>query len=221
MSPASRIFIARHGERIDHIDHAWALTAESPYDAYLTDKGLAQASSLGKHLIDRHVDHIFASPFYRTIQTANQVAKEVKVDIKIEPGLGEFLNPVWFDYAPKLQRIEEIKAKFPAIDSEYVPEFSPKYPETKDDVIVRTAAVVRALSMKYSGTLVLIGHGMTCEFMARGLTISGTRPYISYCSLQTCVLTDPASGRYQIEGDDKPDISFMPEELRPKVHGTR
>lgn len=109
MSPASTVFIARHGERIDHVDRTWRASAANPYDAFLTQKGLAQARALGRHLKNKDVTHIFASPFYRTVQTANQVAQELGLPMKIEPGLGEYLNEDWFDHKPKLKHLQDLK----------------------------------------------------------------------------------------------------------------
>lgn len=221
MAPASVVYIARHGERIDHVDDLWKHTAKNPYDAYLTKTGLAQARALGKHLRGKQVSHIFASPFYRTVQTANQVAEEIGVVMKIEPGLGEYLNEEWFDHAPGLRSIEELKSEFPLIDTSYVPQFFPQYPESRDQVIVRTTAVARLLAQKFSGRIVLIAHGMTCEFTARGLTFADARPYISYCSLQTCFLEeeDGKGGHYRFGEPSDPDISFMPVDIQPAVEG--
>jgi broad specificity phosphatase PhoE len=41
------------------------------------------------------IAHIFASPFLRTVQTANAVAEMLNLPIKLETGLSEWLNPVW------------------------------------------------------------------------------------------------------------------------------
>ena len=44
-----RVFIIRHGERLDNVDYDWVMTAERPYDPYppLTDEGTREALEAG------------------------------------------------------------------------------------------------------------------------------------------------------------------------------
>lgn len=215
-SPASVVYIARHGERIDHVNPAWLETAENPHDPFLTQRGIEQAAALGKHLSTKNLTHIFASPFYRAVQTANEVAKQTGLPIKIENGLGEYLKEAWFEHRPILKDIGELKKDFECIDTSYKSQMFCRFPESKDDVTVRSGCTARLLALKYTGRILLVGHGMTCEFTARGLSNAGLRPYISYCSLQTChLIEDINSGMYDV--DDNVDISFMGESIRPIV----
>lgn len=218
MESASTVYIARHGERIDHVNPKWTETAENPYDPFLTEKGIQQAQALGRFLLqqtDNNITHIFASPFYRTVQTANEVAKLTNLPICIEPGLGEYLNKDWFSTRPKLVPIEHLKKEFGCIDTSYTPHIACRYPESRDDVIVRSCMTARVLAEKFSGNLLLVGHGMTCEFMARGLSNAGIRPYISYCSVQTCRAREEQPGVYDL--DEEVRIDFMDESIRPVV----
>ena len=48
-----RIFIIRHGERLDNVDYEWELTAERPYDPPLTDDGTKQAFDAGLRFKDK------------------------------------------------------------------------------------------------------------------------------------------------------------------------
>lgn len=216
--PASTVYIARHGERIDHVDPEWKASADNPYDPFLTTTGLAQARALGRHLKSRNLSHIFASPFYRTVQTAVQVAHETGVPVSIEPGLAEFQNANWFDHQPELRTAAALAAEFPRVDPDYRPVLPRTwFPESRDDVIVRCGWTARALAGKFDGNILLVGHGITCEFTARGITTEGIRPYISYCSLQTCALEDASSLKYRVEGADEADVSFMADDIKPKV----
>lgn len=215
MSPASTVFIARHGERIDHVDLEWSLTAKNPYDPFLTEKGTRQAQALGNYLKDKNLAYIFASPFYRTVQTANEVAVQTGLPICIEPGLGEYLNTDWFNHPPQLKTVGELKKEFDLVNTSYVPKLFARYPESRDDAIVRSGCAARLLAARYSGNILLVAHGMTCEFMARGLTNAPLRPYIAYCALQTCTMEDKDEFLYSI--DDKVLIDFMDESIRPVV----
>lgn len=221
MGPARVVFVARHGERIDHVNRDWKKSAPNPYDPFLTEKGLAQANALGKYLKSKgKLDHIFVSPFYRTVQTAHQVSLETGTSLKIEPGLGEYLNPEWFDYVPKVKSVQELSDEFKCIDTSYVGICPPSGLESRDEVVVRATCTAQWLATKYSGNILFVGHGMTCEFTARGLTGAGLRPYISYCSLQTCELEENSeTTKYQIAGKQEVEIEFMSEDIRPLVYG--
>lgn len=217
MSQACKVFVARHGERIDHVDRSWRETAENPHDPFLTETGIRQAQALGAKLAGNGLTHIFASPFYRTVQTANEVAKVAGLKIKVEAGLSEFLNQDWFAEKPKLQSVANLKEAFPLVDTSYNSVLEPEYPETRDDLIRRAGRAAQLLVEKFSGTLLFVAHGITCEFTVRGITGAGHIPYISYCSLQTCSRKEDGSGSYYIDGPSKPDLSFIPEDIRPRV----
>lgn len=217
MTLASRVSVARHGERIDHVDRSWSDTAENPHDPFLTEKGIRQARALGENLAETGLTHIFASPFYRTVQTAHEVAKITGVVVKIESGLSEWLNPDWFSEEPKLQPVANLMEDFALIDATHCSVNRPKYPETRDALVERAGKTAQLLAEKFSGHILFIAHGITCEFTVRGITGTGPRPYISYCSLQTCNRGDDATDNYFIEGPNEPDISFMPGDIKPYV----
>lgn len=221
MAPARVVYIARHGERIDHVNRDWKKSAPNPYDPFLTERGIAQARSLGVYLKSKgKLDHIFVSPFYRTVQTAHQVSLETGTPLKIEPGLGEYLNPEWFEHMPKLKTVQELSEEFKSIDTSYVGVYSPHGLESRDEVIVRSTCTAQWLASKYDGNILLVGHGMTCEFTARGLTGAGLRPYISYCSLQTCEIVEGSPiAKYKVAGKQEVEVEFMSEEIRPVVYG--
>lgn len=214
---ATTVFVARHGERIDHVDRTWKASADNPYDAFLTEVGIRQAQALGSRLKGQGLTHIFASPFYRTVQTANEVARITGLSIKIEHGLCEFLNPEWFSLAPRLKPLAELKKEFPAIDETYKTVFTPQHPEQREDVIRRSGAAAHHLARSHSGSILLVAHGIVCEFTVRCITGSGPRPYISYCSLQTCRRRVGDRKGYYIVGAKEPEIGFMEGDLKPVV----
>lgn len=217
MSLASVVFVARHGERIDHVNRSWRDTAENPHDPFLTETGIRQANALGQKLTGSGLTHIFASPFYRTVQTANEVAKVTGLPIKVEAGICEYLNKDWFDRKPNLQPMRQLKEHFPLIDISYSSLVEPQYPETRDILIERAGRTAQLLSEKFSGPILLVGHGISCEFAVRGITGAGPIPYISYCSLQTCRKKETEPASYYIDGSLEPDISFMSDDIKPIV----
>ena len=48
-----RIFIIRHGERLDNVDYEWVMKAERPYDPPLTEDGTREALVAGERFKDK------------------------------------------------------------------------------------------------------------------------------------------------------------------------
>ena len=88
----NRVYITRHGARIDFEDPNWGLNAENPHDPTLSANGEQQALELGKilqDLDDVKITHIFCSPWSRTVQTAKPFAEQNSIPIFIENGIFE------------------------------------------------------------------------------------------------------------------------------------
>lgn len=167
------VWIARHGNRLDFVNPEWFNTAERPYDPPLSEDGLIQAKQLGQRLVGEGIMHIFASPFLRTVQTANQVADALDLPIKLEFGLCEWLNPAWMKTDPERLPIELLQEQFPRIDPSYTSRLIPKYPETSETVVERTAETARLLTAEFSEDMLLVGHGASVVGTTHGL-VGGT-----------------------------------------------
>ncbi|HEY9636483.1 MAG TPA: histidine phosphatase family protein [Coleofasciculaceae cyanobacterium] len=167
------VWIARHGNRFDFVNPEWFNTAERPYDPPLSEDGFVQAKQLGQRLVGEGIMHIFASPFLRTVQTANQVADALDLPIKLESGLSEWLNPAWMKTEPERLPIEVLQEQFPRIDPSYTSLVMAKYPETSEMVLDRTAQTARRLTAEFSEDMLLVGHGASVVGTAQGL-VGGT-----------------------------------------------
>ncbi len=111
MQQGRTVIITRHGNRQDFIFPDWQKSARWPDDPPLSADGIVQAEELAKRLKSEEIEHIFSSPFLRTIETASQAARVLDLDVKIEYGLREWLNIGWFEEKPRLMPIlEKIKA---------------------------------------------------------------------------------------------------------------
>ncbi len=163
------IWIARHGNRLDFVNPEWFNTAERPYDPPLSEDGIIQAQELGQRLVGERIRHIFASPFLRTVQTADRVAQFLDLPIKIEAGLSEWLNPDWMKSDPERLPMAVLQEQFPRIDLSYRSRITPYYPETSDRVIQRTGETARQLTAEFSDDILLVGHGASVEGAAWGL----------------------------------------------------
>jgi broad specificity phosphatase PhoE len=150
-----RLWLIRHGNRLDFVQPAWFTTALYPYDPPLCPRGLRQAQELGDRLATEAIQHIFVSPFLRTCQTALPCAARLQLPLKLEPGLGEWHNPAWMGRAPELQPGCH---KFFPTDPHYLGQIFPQYPEAEIQVRQRSLQTLNRLLRQYRGNLLLIGH---------------------------------------------------------------
>nr|MCU0544119.1 histidine phosphatase family protein [Oscillatoriaceae cyanobacterium Prado104] len=152
------VWIARHGNRIDFVNPDWFLTAERRYDPHLSEDGHVQAKQLANRLKGEGISHIFASPFLRTVQTANHVANALDLPIKLEWGLCEWLNPEWMTEMPETESFEALCARFPRIDRTYKSS-NAKYPETAEYCLNRAGETAKRLAAEFPEDILLVGHG--------------------------------------------------------------
>ncbi len=166
------IWIARHANRLDFVNPDWFLTAERPYDPPLSSDGLVQAKQLAQRLKGESIAHIFASPFLRTVQTANEVASVLDLPIKLESGLSEWLNPHWMPAMPERLSLLTLHEQFPRIDLSYTSRVIAKYPETGEESLERSGETARQLAA-FSEDILLVGHGASVLGATIGL-VGGT-----------------------------------------------
>ncbi|KAJ4905323.1 Phosphoglycerate mutase family protein [Raphanus sativus] len=115
MNGHQNVIVMRHGDRLDHCEPHWVLTAERPWDPPLVHNGKVRAFQTGQRIrsqIEFPIHRVFVSPFLRCIQTAAEViaglstidnamsSKDVpsidnsNLKVAIEFGLCETLNTV-------------------------------------------------------------------------------------------------------------------------------
>ena len=186
------IWIARHGNRIDFVNPEWFNTAERRYDPPLSDDGVVQAYQLGQRLKGENIAHIFASPFLRTVQTANQIAEALDLPIKLESGLSEWLNPAWMTAMPERMSIEALAEVYPRIDTSYTSRLVAEYPETQEQAFFRSGETARRLADEFPEDILLVGHGASVLGATIGLVgeIAKTQVKASLCCLVKVVRQD-------------------------------
>jgi broad specificity phosphatase PhoE len=188
------VWIARHANRIDFVNPDWFLTAERRYDPPLSEDGIVQAQQLANRLKKENIAHIFASPFLRTVQTANAVAEVLDLPIKLETGLSEWLNPVWMTEEPQRLSTPALAELFPRIDTSYTPHIAVRYPETHQQMVERSGQTARCLTMEYAPKdILLVGHGASVLGATMGLVgeIARTSVKASLCCLVKVVRSEP------------------------------
>ncbi len=197
------IWIARHANRLDFVNPDWFLTAERRYDPPLSDDGIVQASQLAQRLKQEKITAIFASPFLRTVQTANQVAEVLDLTIKLESGLSEWLNPEWMTETPEKMSIKDLVALFPRIDHNYTSRVIAYYPEVGETAFLRAGETARKLAEEFSEDILLVGHGASVLGATMGLVgeVAKTKVNAALCCLVKVVRLDPQDWVLELNGD--------------------
>jgi broad specificity phosphatase PhoE len=136
------VWIARHGNRIDFVNPDWFLTAEHRYDPHLSEDGHVQAKQLANRLKGEGISHIFASPFLRTVQTAN--------------------------HAAEAESVEDLCRRFPRIEAAYKGGVA-SYPETGEACLKRAGETAKRLAAEFPEDMLLVGHGASVLGSAIGL----------------------------------------------------
>ena len=177
------IWIARHGNRLDFVHPEWFNTAPRRYDPPLSEDGFIQAKKLANRFKNEDIKHIFVSPFLRAIQTANPVAQILNLPLKIEKGLGEWLNQEWIAEMPETEPQKNLAKMFPSIDWNYKSLVIPLYPETESQMMQRMAKTVAKLIENYGEHLLLIGHSASVLGCSLGLLKEDIKINSSLCCL--------------------------------------
>ncbi|TPX55223.1 hypothetical protein PhCBS80983_g05490 [Powellomyces hirtus] len=96
--------------------------------------------------------HVFTSPFTRCLQTAEPLARRAQIQLKVEPGLGEWFNDWDTDRSapppcPRAPTVSELDALFPGlIDTLYTPQWRQGTQwESKDEIHERVHFVLERL----------------------------------------------------------------------------
>lgn len=206
------VWITRHGNRYDFVNPDWFITAKLRYDPHLAEDGIIQAQQLGQRLKSEKITHIFTSPFLRTVQTAHEVAKILDLPIKLEAGLGEWLNPNWMDQDPEIRSPETLAQHYPRIDLDYRSRVIPQYPETEAAVQARTAKTAQKLVNEFIGELLFVGHGASVLGTAAGLLAEPLTIRVSFCCLTKLVQNN---GDWEVElAGDTSHLSTQEDTIR-------
>ena len=164
-----QIFLVRHGNRLDFVHPEWFTIARRKYDPPLSTDGKKQIEVLAQSMMTETIDHIFASPFLRTIQTADILAKRFNLPIKLEAGLGEWHNPDWMSEPPQIHPRHELEPEYQWIDWHYFSQVVPQYPETQEQVSQRVKLTIDKLISQWQGTTLIVGHSITVTGIIQAL----------------------------------------------------
>ncbi len=176
------MILIRHGE-----SHFNAIFNESRVDPGIVDPGLTaagvrQAEAAAKTLIERDVRRILASPYSRTLWTAEIIAEHLGLGVTIEPLVRERTFFACDVGSPR----SELAARWPLFDFGDLPErWWPDPEETENTMLARCTAFRAAMAETDDWAHVaVVSHwgfirGLTGQAMANG-TFMNYDPTVGY-----------------------------------------
>jgi 2,3-bisphosphoglycerate-dependent phosphoglycerate mutase len=160
-----RLYLVRHAQ-----SEANAGLPGASRDCSLTDFGRRQAEAVAQRLARHRIDRVLASPYVRTLETAEAIRQATGAPASVFPLLHEHqVRPFEVDDWPLLSRAA-LGERFPAFALPPDFAFDPRWhdaPETEAGVLRRAGQVVMELWHTYAAApdgdqqvrLVLVSHG--------------------------------------------------------------
>lgn len=206
-----RVYLVRHGMRLDIEDSSWRLAARRPDDPPLSENGVVQARDVGVYLKDKRIAAMYSSPFLRAVQTAQAIYQETGVRFRVEPALSEWLNPAWFPEKPDLITPEEVRREYCGCEASYRSRAVVTYPEPNEGVEMyrRVKGFLEGLDKEEAGNVVLVGHGATVTQAARALWGSAEGLDAKLCSITEFEKVD---GHWKSKGSTVRHLSITEDE---------
>ena len=164
------LWLVRHGHRLDFIQPEWFDTATYRYDPPLSAEGFDQANLLALQLNQIQIDQIYTSPFLRTVQTADRLARCLQLPIRLEWGLCEWLCQDWTTGFPATTPVSELMQFYPNIDDAYQSLVIPSYPENVQELAARIAIIAGKIIQCNSEHILVIAHKSSVLGIAAALT---------------------------------------------------
>ncbi len=199
---ADTVWVVRHGQRRDSVDPTWDDHADRVHDPPLTDLGRWAAWRTGRRFVESGVefDALYASPFLRTVETAEEIARETGDEVLLEPGLGEHRNADWFDAEPDVAAPEQLAEWFDPVELHHDPLVVPAFPESHSEAMERAGETARRLVAGTEGTVLFVGHGLSVGGVVHGLVGSADGVAAPLCGL-TLLVRDGDDWRLVFSGD--------------------
>jgi broad specificity phosphatase PhoE len=199
---ADTVWVVRHGERRDSVDPDWESTADRVHDPPLTDLGRWAAWRVGRRFVEsgESFDAVYASPFLRTVETADEICREIGDTFALEPGLGEHRNAEWFDADPETLPPEALAERFSTVRPGHEPHVIPTFPESHAEAMARAGETARLVAEDATGSVLLVGHGLTVGGVVEGLVGSTDGVDAPLCGLSR-IERDGDGWRLDCSGD--------------------
>ncbi|MDP2696194.1 MAG: class I tRNA ligase family protein [bacterium] len=160
----NKILYVRHGESDHNLSKILASGAErGNKKSKLTKLGTEQVSKLAKKLKKENIDAIYASPYFRTRQTAETIGKELGLKVVYDERLGEIQLGVFNGMHER-----EYRNFFANPLERFIK--TPPGGENLADVRKRMLSAVADIRAKHSDSnIIIVGHGDPLWLMASGI----------------------------------------------------
>jgi len=165
------MILIRHGQ--SHFNAIFNVTRVDPgiIDAGLTEDGIAQAQAAAEALCGEDIRVVLASPYSRTLHTAEIIAERLGLSITVEPLVRERAFFSCDVGSPRSQ----LAARWPVVDFGDLPERWWPEPEESEAELARRCALFRAAAARRADWphLVVVSHwgfirGLTGQAMPNG-----------------------------------------------------
>ena len=152
----THLCLIRHGQTDWNLEGRYQGQSDVP----LNENGLTQANSLIETLNGHSFDAIFSSDLKRAQQTAEPIAKQLGLNVQIEPRLREINQGEWEGVL-----VEDIKARYAEIWSQRTVDpanVRPPGGETVGEVAIRVYAALDEIARLFpNGQLLIVSHGLS------------------------------------------------------------
>jgi broad specificity phosphatase PhoE len=172
------LWLVRHAHRLDFVQPEWFDTATYRYDPPLSEVGFDRAASLAAEFRQVKIEQIYTSPFLRTIQTVDPLARLLQLPIRLEWGLCEWLCQDWTVGFPVTNPVDDLICCYPNIDTAYKSLVLPCYPETAAALDARIEIIAGKLVECNCENILAIAHKGSSLGIAAVLT--GNNDWKSY-----------------------------------------
>ena len=83
------MILVRHGQ--SEFNVVFGVTRRDPgiRDPRLTDVGRSQAADAARYLLGRNINRVITSPYMRALETADIIARALKLDLEVQNLVGE------------------------------------------------------------------------------------------------------------------------------------
>ena len=166
------VYFLRHSIRDTTVKHEMAP---------LSKKGKVLAEKLVPYFLNQEIQHIFASPFQRTIDTVKPTANALKQSINLRDGLTE-------------RRVGRWVADFDAYAKQQWEDFDYKLAEGEslNDVKSRIVPTFNEILSSTAGDCIICGHGTAFSVLFYELT----KGQFGYDQFQTLTMPDVFIGKF-------------------------
>ena len=152
------MILVRHGQ--SEFNVVFSVTRRDPgiRDPRLTDVGRSQAADAARYLLGRNVNRVITSPYMRALETADIIARALKLDLEVQNLVGEHAKFTCDIGTP----CSQLKHHWPMLELDHLEEtWWPEIGEGQSDLDARCRQFREAMRREneWAGTVVVTHWG--------------------------------------------------------------